>query len=60
MGVLTLVNDGTLRNKDDFALTLANVNNVNISDLVVFLVILFLSSICSHVKINYGGDILSQ
>ena len=52
--------DGTLRNKGDFALTLTNVNNVNISDLVVFLVILFLSSICSHLKINYGGDILSQ
>ena len=59
-GCLTLVNNGTLRNTDDFALTLTNVNNVNISDLVVFLVILFLSSICSHLKINYSGDILSQ
>ena len=42
-----LVNDGTLGNKADFASALDNVNNVKISDLLEFVIILLFSSICS-------------
>ena len=37
----TMVNDGTLRSTADFTSTLSNVNNVKISDLLEFLVLLF-------------------
>ena len=52
-----LVNDGILRNKADFVSALDNVNNVKISDLLAFVVILLFSSICSHLKIAFGGDV---
>ena len=47
---LTLVNDRTLRTTD-FASTLSNVNNIKISDLLEFLVMLLFSSPCFHPKI---------
>ena len=47
---LILVNDGSLKNKADFASALDNVNNVKITDLLAYVVILLFSSICSHVK----------
>ena len=47
----TLVNDGTLRSKADFTSALSNVNNVKISDLLEFLVMLLFSSLCSQPKI---------
>ena len=40
----TLVNDGTLRSTADFASALSNVNNVKISDLLEFLLMLFFFS----------------
>ena len=52
-----LVNDGILRNKDDFISALDNVNNVKTSDLLAFVVILLFSSISSHLKIAFGGDV---
>ena len=52
-----LVNDGSLKNKADFASALDNVNNVKISDLLAYVVILLFSSICSHLKITCGGDV---
>ena len=52
---VTLVNEGTLRNIADFASALGNVNNVKISDLLAFIVMLLFSSICSHLKIAGGG-----
>ena len=50
-------NDGTHRNKVDFASALDNVNNVEISDLNAFGVILLFSSIFSHLKIACGGGL---
>ena len=47
----TLVDDETLWGSADFASALINVNNVKISDLVEFLVVLLFSSLCSHPKI---------
>ena len=47
----TLVNDETLRIIADFASALSNANNVKISDLLAFLVIVFYSSYCFHPKI---------
>ena len=50
----TLVNDGTLRSKQstaDFASALSNVNNVKISNLLEFIVMLLFSSLCFHPKI---------
>ena len=47
----TLVNGGTLRSTADFASALRNVNNVEISDLLEFFVLLLVSSLCSHLKI---------
>ena len=49
----TLVNDGTPRSTQstaDFASALSNVNNVKISDLVEFVVMLLFCSPCSHPK----------
>ena len=46
----TLVNEGTLRSKADFASALINVNNVKIYDLLEFLVMLLFYSLCSHPK----------
>ena len=48
-----LVDDGTLKSRADFASTLSNVNDVEISDLLEFLVMLLFSSHCSHQKIIY-------
>ena len=52
-----LVNDGTLRNKADFASALDNVNNVKISDLLAFVAMLLFSYFCFHLKIACGGDV---
>ena len=43
-----MVNDGTLRSTADFASTLSNVNNVKISNLLEFLIMLLLYSHCFH------------
>ena len=52
----TLVNGGTLRSTaDDFASALSNVNNVELSDLLEFLVMLLFSSLCSCPKIICSG-----
>ena len=48
-----LVINGTLRSTADFASTLSNVNNVKISDLLEFFVVLLFSSHCSHPKTIY-------
>ena len=53
----TLVNDGNLRSTVDFALALSNVNNVKIPDLLLFLVMLLFSSLCSNPKIICGGGV---
>ena len=45
---LTLANDGTLRSPADFASALSYINNVKISDLLEFLVMLLFSSLCSR------------
>ena len=47
----TLVNDGTIRSTTDFASALNNVDNVKISDLLEFLVMLLFFSLYSHPKI---------
>ena len=47
----TLVNDGTLRSTTDFTSALSIVNNVKISDLLEFLVMLLFTSFCSNPKI---------
>ena len=47
----TLANDETLRSTANFASTLSNVNNVKISDLLEFLVILLIFPLCSYLKI---------
>ena len=49
--------DGTLRNTAYFPSALGNVNNVMISDLLAFVVMLLFSSICSHLKITCGGGV---
>ena len=46
----TLFNDGTVRSTVGFASALSNANNVKISDLLEFLVMLFGSSLRSHPK----------
>ena len=51
------MNDGTLRNAVDFSSAFSNVNNVKISDLLAFVVMLLFSSICSQLKIACGGDV---
>ena len=50
-----LINDGTLRNTADFASAIGHVNYVKISDFLAFVVMLLFSSICSHLKIAFGG-----
>ena len=47
----SLVNDGTLRSTANVASALSNVNNVKVSDLLAFLVMLLFFSLCSHPKI---------
>ena len=47
----TLANNKTLRSTADFASALSNVNNVKISDLLEFLVMLLFSSFCFQSKI---------
>ena len=49
-----------LRNTSYFASALDNVNNVNIFDMLAFVVILLFSTICSHQKITSGGDVHFQ
>ena len=56
----TLINDGTLRSTADFLSALSNVNNVKMSDLLEFLVMLLFSSLCPHSKIIYGGGVYFQ
>ena len=46
--VWILVNDGTLRNKANFASTIDNANNVKLSDLLAFVVSLYLLSSENH------------
>ena len=53
----TLVNEGTLRSKADFASALINVNNVKIYDLLEFLVMLLFYSLCSDPKNICGGGV---
>ena len=52
---LTLINDETLRATVDFPSALSNVNNVKISDLLAFLVLLLFFSFWSHLKIICDG-----
>ena len=47
----TLVSDKTLRSTVELESALSNVNNVKISDLLEFLVMLLLFSLCSYPKI---------
>ena len=52
----SLVNDRTLRSTQrsaDFTSVLSSVNNVKISDLLEFLVMLFFSSLCSHPRLIF-------
>ena len=51
----TLVNHRTYRSTADFTSAFSNVNNVKISDLLAFLVMLLFSSLCSHLKIICDG-----
>ena len=51
----TLFNYRILRSTTDFASALGSANNVEISDLLEFLVMLLFSSLCSHPKIICGG-----
>ena len=53
----TLINDETLRSVADFASPLISVNNVKISDLLAFLLMLLFSSLSSHLKIIGSGGI---
>ena len=47
----TLVNDGTLRSTADIVSALSNINNVEMFDLLEFLLMLLFSCLCSHPKI---------
>ena len=47
----SLVNDGTLRSTANVASVLSNVNNVKVSNLLEFLVMLLFFSLCSYPKI---------